>query len=67
MTQWSTYAPYDTSYMPSDGDRVDSTRLVAARVVSGVVIVISTLLIAGHYGLVGLNAFLALTPNHFTF
>jgi hypothetical protein len=65
MTQWSIYTPYDTSYMPSDGDQVDSTGLKAARVVSVLVIVTSTLYIAGHFALISLNAFLAIVPDHF--
>jgi hypothetical protein len=55
MTQWSTYTPYDTSYMPSDVDQVDSTRLKAARVLSVVVIAVSALLMAGPVTLAGLS------------
>ncbi len=55
MTQWSTYTPYDTSYMPSDVDQVDSTRLKVARVLSLVIISASTLLIVGRITFSGLH------------
>ena len=54
MTQWSTYTPYDTSYMPSDVDQVDSTRLKAMRIMCVAIIAGCGLLLASPFVLVGM-------------